>query len=378
MHKILAVLPSIPFYGKERSNIEVYNFIRKSTNDEVEVVISKKASRPLLDALREFKKHKITSSERGKGCLGIVKYAWTYIISNIQLIVIIAKVKPDILFMCEETNFYDLFPALLTYRKKILYRMGDDPVYMRNRFKSYNTFVWKKMVIKRVAKVVCISEYIKKMLNDSGRDVSSDVVIYNYPPTRNNSKDFCKYNKKIGLTFGYLGQIIPPKGVHHFVESALSVLKKNPNVMFYIAGGVNRRPDYYKELISMIPLEKKDLIVFLDEINDLETFFKNIDVLCVPSIKQEALGNILVEAKRYKTPCIIYPSGGMPELITHKIDGFVCEDSSSKALTKGMLYYVENPNLIESQSESSYQSIDRLQIGRVFYEEKWRKVLNSI
>lgn len=378
MRKILAILPSIPYYGKERSNVEVYNFIRKSTNDIVEVVVSNRASVQLLDALFNFKKYSIYTADRSKGLFGILKYLCGYIISNIQLCFIMFRVRPEILFMCEETNFYDLFPALLTFRKTILYRMGDDPVFMRNRFKKYNTFVWKKFVIKRVSKVVCISQYIKSKLKESGRDVTFDVVIYNYPPTRGKSEDKCVYQVKKGLTFGYLGQIIPPKGVHHFVESALSILEKHPDISFYIAGSINRRPDYYKELISMIPSERKMSITFLDEINDLEVFFNHVDVLCVPSIKQEALGNIIVEAKKHRTPCIIYPSGGMPELITHKTDGFICKDQTSVALTEGMLYYIDNAHLILSHSESSYLSIEKLQIGRKYYEKKWTDALNSI
>ena len=107
-------------------------------------------------------------------------------------------------------------------------------------------------------------------------------------------------------------------------------------------------------------------------------FFQHIDILCVPSVKQEPLGNVIVEAKKYSTPCVVFPSGGMPELISHKIDGYVCKAQTMDALLEGMDYYIQNKNIISIHSRNSYNSIQQLGIDRITFEKKWCDVFNNV
>ena len=180
------------------------------------------------------------------------------------------------------------------------------------------------------------------------------------------------------VVFGYIGQIFEQKGVHHYIECALDILKDSPSSMFYMAGSLDLFPAYTAQLKAMLPERYKENIVFLGEVDNIEAFFRHIDVLCVPSIKQEPLGNVLVEAKKYGKPCVIYPSGGMPELISHKVDGFVCRESSAAALLEGMRYYAFDKPLAVRHGEASLKSVATLGIDRENFERKWNEVFDEI
>lgn len=383
MKKVLAILTSEVMYGKERSNIEVYELLKERTNCHFSVIINRKANSKLKESVKFLNPFAIVSPNRHSTKHRLFTFLRTFIIGNLQTLYYIIKYKPDVLMMCNEITFYDLYPALYFYRKRIIYRIGDEPAFKNLSFRKYNEFVWNRYVLQKVTRCVCISQYIMNAMRNAGRKDENDVVIYNYPPARKQiGKDESNYYLASkgcnNVVFGFIGQIIEQKGVHHFIECALKILALYPNSFFYIAGGLAYMPTYAQQIQNMIPSKFKSNIILLGEIEDIETFFKHIDVLCVPSIKQEPLGNVLVEAKKYSRPCIIYPTGGMPELIRHCIDGYVCKAASSEALFEGIKYYVGNKELAIRHGIASNASIKELGIDRKSFEDKWMTIFKNI
>lgn len=382
MKKVLAILASSHMYGKERSNIEVYNLLKKNREVKFSVIANRKADDRLLQAMDNLSPRKIVCPDRHSPKHRLLTYAYTYIIGNVQLLCQLLRFRPDALMMCGEIDFYNFYPALLFYHGRILYRIGDAPSFEGLSFHAYNSHVWHKYILPRVTRFVCISRYIKKTIEDAGRDTTNDKIIYNYPPARRQvaATDESMYRQVPDdvVVFGYIGQIFEQKGVHHYIECALDILKDSPSSMFYMAGSLDLFPAYTAQLKAMIPERYKENIVFLGEVDNIEAFFRHIDVLCVPSIKQEPLGNVLVEAKKYGKPCVIYPSGGMPELISHKVDGFVCRESSAAALLEGMRYYAFDKPLAVRHGEASLKSVATLGIDRENFERKWNEVFDEI
>lgn len=382
MKKILAILPSKVLYGKERSNIEVYNLMKDKLNLHVKVAINKNANDKIKDATSNLSTYTVNFPERHRKRFTFLGYLKDYIVANIQMYSLIKKTKPDVLFLCSELSFYDLYPALKLSNKKMIYRIGDEPAYKGLSFYKYNSFVWEKFVIPKVNTFICISQYIKKTVEKTGRKSQKDIIIYNYPPARkgNIPDESYKYPKisKDGIIFGYLGQIIQQKGVDLFIKAAIETLKQNSNNIFYIAGSLSYDLKYAQIIKKLIPQEYSSKFILLDEISNIELFFSKIDILCVPSVKQEPLGNVLVEAKKYKKACIIFPTGGMPELITHQHNGFICKDTTVESLKQGLDYYIKNNNLIIEHNNNSYTSIEELHIDRLSFEEKWEKVIQQV
>jgi glycosyltransferase involved in cell wall biosynthesis len=381
MKRALAILTSTILYGKERSNIEVYNLLKEKC--QLSVIINRKASAKLKTAVSNMKTHAILAPNRHAPKLRLLTFLITYVIGNLQTLYYLIRLRPNLLVMCSEITFYDLYPALFFYKGRIVYRIGDEPAYKSLSFREYNKHVWKQYVLKKVDVCVCISRYIMNTLKATGRNTKNDKIIYNYPPTRkiSNHDEQSLYRvsgNTSSLVFGYIGQIFEQKGVHHLVECAIKILDTYPETLFYIAGSLSYRPEYSQMIIDMIPDKKKKNIIFLDEIENVEMFFRQIDVLCVPSIKQEPLGNVLVEAKKYSRPCIIYPTGGMPELITHKKDGYVCKAPSPDSLLDGIKYYIFDKPLAREQGLSAHESIKELGIDRECFENKWNDVFDKM
>lgn len=379
---ILAILTSTVMYGKERSNIEVYNLLQSKLGCKFHIVANQRTNEAIKNVLANFSSSYINCPNRRSKRFRLLTFVLTYIAANVRVLWIIKKTHPDLIMMNSEIDFYNFYLSLLFYKGKIIYRIGDAPAFPKLSFRRYNQYVWRNFIIKRSSVMVFISRYIRDCVATTGRDTSNDSIIYNYPPTRRASDetDNTKYKKVLSseLSFGYLGQVIEIKGVHHFIESALRILESGEHATFYVAGSLHYDSNYAQKVINLVPNQWKHSIVFLDEISDIETFFSHIDVLCVPSIKQEPLGNVIVEAKKHSKPCIVYPSGGMPELISDSVDGFVCKSADVDSLYECMTKYVNNKSLAEKHGRASIASVEKLGIGKEMFEAKWMEVINKL
>jgi len=95
----------------------------------------------------------------------------------------------------------------------------------------------------------------------------------------------------------------------------------------------------------------------------------------VPSLFEDPMPNVIVEAKQSKLPSVVFRSGGAHELIRHKIDGFICEEKTASHLKKGLEFFLDNENLQISASNEAYNSLIINEIDQ--YYNKWCQVFSK-
>lgn len=157
-------------------------------------------------------------------------------------------------------------------------------------------------------------------------------------------------------------------------------------ILFAAAKASDKRKgtDYLIKASRLIASEIKDKIVFLiagnegAEIADslsspsicmgyidsdkMPDIYNAADVYITPSL-QENLPNTIMEAMSSGTPCVGFNIGGIPEMIDHKLTGYVAEYKSSEDLAKGI-----NWTLFEADAETlSYNSREKVMS---IYEQK--------
>lgn len=377
--KILCILGSKHFYGKERSNIEVYNLLKDQANTSIKIVMNEEASDELKRYLQSFNTIATKFPNRNHQKFKYLKYLSVGLRLNFKMVLTIIRFRPDFIFLNDERIFYDVSIPIYMSSGRVVYRIGDQPAYPKLSNYKLNSWIWKNIVLKKTETFVYISEFIKNTVEVTGRNTTNDAVIYNYPPRRKKAtENFSKkYRKTNAISIGYLGQIIEDKGVHLFVEAAIKLLKEKKDLIFYLAGDLKYSQSFANKLLQSVSEHKfDDHIVFLDNIDDVETFFNNIDILVTPSMKEEPLGNVIVEAKKYETTSIIFKSGGMPELIDHKNNGFICEDRTATNIEEAIEYYLANPELIALHGQNAKKSIELLKIDYAHFTQKWLRVFD--
>lgn len=386
MKKIFAVLDSKDVYGKELSNIEVCKTLEEHGYD-ITILYNKDASERLKQEINKFRCIPIFFPRNIYGTWRGIKYVIAVIYSNLRISMLLAAQKPDVLLIPTEIVFIYLLPVLFFHKElRILFKMGDAPISYRKKDKGFAvriySWLWRKIVVQKISVVVSVSNFIKEKLLESGRRFNpKDVVIYNFPPNRfsNNTEQVEISKTGNDVVFGYLGRIVEDKGVLLLVEASLQILEKGYNMELYIGGNTKTDPIYYGKIKSLLNKSPQSQhIHFLDEITNIETFYSNIDVSCTPSVYEEPLGNVLVEAKAFRKPSIIFNKGGMPEIIEHQYNGYICENVSVESLRRAMMYYIENPQRCIIEGDDAKESIRRMGIDRNSYVHKWLGVMDSI
>ena len=149
------------------------------------------------------------------------------------------------------------------------------------------------------------------------------------------------------LRIGFIGQIIPSKGVHLLLQAASSLQEQyGENFRLSIFGSLSKDPDYSEQLLRLA--NESDNIQFCGTYahEDSARVFANIDLLVIPSIWYD-FPLIIYEAFATKTPVIATNLGGMAETVEHKTNGLLFARGDSDDLAKQIRRLIEEPGLLD-------------------------------
>lgn len=377
--KVFYIFDSKKMYGKERANIQVASILIKN-RFSVHLFVNSALDDSFERELKGFCVTKIPfpRNQNGKDFVFLLR---NFILTLAVLGKKIHIEKPDFIIVPTEIALLYLSPILFFSKAKVVFRMGDAPIVDRKKgvlAKIYG-LIWRHLIVRLVDINVCISSFICERMRLSGRkQAPKDAIIWNIAPQRTIKRDGIVYDaNNDALRLGYIGRIVPEKGVYELVAAAIEILQKGFLIDVYVGGNVNDDVLYFTKIVEIIKKSKcSERIHFIGHVNDLEKFYDNIDILVVPSIYEEPLSNVINEAKLYKRPSIIFPKGGMIELVTHMVDGFVCSNSTIEKLYDAILLYVNNKELAHEQGIAAYESIKKLGLTMNVFEKKWLNVFD--
>jgi glycosyltransferase involved in cell wall biosynthesis len=125
------------------------------------------------------------------------------------------------------------------------------------------------------------------------------------------------------------------KGIDYFIESCrmLAQAKEQPAILL-MGGRIDGR------LLTAIPLSVY-VLGYLHTTEDICMAYTAADVYVTPSLS-ENLPNTVMEAMACGTPCVGFNTGGIPEMIDHKQNGYVAEYKNAKDLAAGIEWVLEN------------------------------------
>ena len=109
--------------------------------------------------------------------------------------------------------------------------------------------------------------------------------------------------------------------------------------------------------------------------SDPSLFFSGADIAICPSIYQEPSPNVVFEAKWFGLPSVVFNVGGIPELVSHQIDGFICQEISAQSLADGIEYFLKNESVRRTAGVAARKSIDD-RFGLKRFEKQWSEVLD--
>jgi glycosyltransferase involved in cell wall biosynthesis len=178
-----------------------------------------------------------------------------------------------------------------------------------------------------------------------------------------------------GPVVGYVGRVVPSKGVTALIKAMRVVWQWNPAVRLMLAGPrtlVGMEGDREVELaLSRLSEAERSRVLMLGQFDegDKANIFDSLDVFVMPSIG-ESFGIAYLEAWMCGKPVIGANVGSTPYVIRHGVDGLLVNPQDPRQIGEAIVRLLKDPAECARLGEAGYV--------RTTSEFKWDTVVDRI
>jgi glycosyltransferase involved in cell wall biosynthesis len=227
-------------------------------------------------------------------------------------------------------------PLILRLRGNIWREINVNKANIENIFdKIIVKFVDK--LINNVLIIISVSHFLKKeIICFTKYDPKNILVIYPsvdpYKFKPNNKKEINKLNTLITVTnFNYIKKIEPLIGFRKIFNKLIHKY----NIKIYILGG-GKYLDYIKKIYE----RDKINVIFTGHVNNVKDYLAKANIFFHLS-KLDTFGVSIVEAQLMELPVVALSYGGVPEIISDGLTGFLINNKID--FEKKIIYLITNP-----------------------------------
>lgn len=245
-------------------------------------------------------------------------------------------VKKSGFFTCPSL---DIYPAIAWHNEKYL-ENRKTKVYTNSNFHIITPSKW---LADKVGQSVLKDKPLTIIYN--GVDTS---VFKPWPKSQCRHELNLPQNKKIILIIAKRGQSNPWKG-GNYVQDIINDYCNNIDTYFIDLGGDENKTGANTKTVSYV--------------NDQETlakYYSAADMLLYPSIADNC-PLVVLEAMACGLPVVTFNTGGIPELIEHKINGYIAEYKNVYDLKSGVAYLLNMPH--QEIEEMKQNSVNKISAG---------------
>jgi glycosyltransferase involved in cell wall biosynthesis len=284
----------------------------------------------------------------------------------------IRRFKPTHLHVGSPLAFSYVLPALLLHRVPLVYRMGDCPP----EGSRFNLLLWR-LAVRRSAAVAANSDFVRAAAMQHG--AANVSVIYNTVPTRPAAA--APLARAPGMPprtyLAYVGAVAEHKGLLPLLEALRMLHGEMPQLHLDIVGGSRYDQAFRQQLAQRIAESGLEANVTLHgAVPDPAPFYRRATVHVAPSVWDEPLGNVVLEAKREGTPSIVFASGGLVELVNHQRDGFICQEKTAAALADGLRWMLGDDERLARMRHAAREDLER-RFARAAVAAAWAGLYRS-
>jgi glycosyltransferase involved in cell wall biosynthesis len=188
------------------------------------------------------------------------------------------------------------------------------------------------------------------------------------------------YGVRNGRTFLYLSNLLPTKGLLDYIEFAKIYLEEEGPAVFKVIGPVVDI-DFYESALTLVNRYKlQNYFEFLGFIDGARKYSQIVaaDFLIFPSRYLEAQPLTILESLSVGTPVIAFDTGGVRDIITDGINGYVTKPDP-KAILDAIRKADVNDFSMRTLRETSKKSFE-MNFSMQLFESQWLMLLkpNSI
>jgi glycosyltransferase involved in cell wall biosynthesis len=145
---------------------------------------------------------------------------------------------------------------------------------------------------------------------------------------------------------GYLGNLLPLKGVHLVIEAFKRLEARDESLQLRLHGDPDKFPDYTRRLRKLAGDDPRIVFAGRYDNHEVEGLLEQIDVLVVPSTCYEIGPLVTLEAFASKTPVVAADLPSMNDQVAPEVDGLLFRADDHLALGRQLQRLVDDPLLL--------------------------------
>lgn len=193
----------------------------------------------------------------------------------------------------------------------------------------------KKTAFEKAKQVVVVSKQLSAKVREIAPEIESKVISMGcdttmFLPAYRKENYFNQNDRKVILFVGRLEEV---KGVEYLIDAMQYIDAK-----LVIAGSgsleqdLKRRAEAYGDRVEFLGAKTHA---------ELRDIYPSADVFVMSSVTtqkgaKEGFGLVMLEAMASGVPVVAFSSGGIPQLITHDVNGLLCEEKDVKTLAENI------------------------------------------
>lgn len=155
---------------------------------------------------------------------------------------------------------------------------------------------------------------------------------------------------KTTISFGFVGTVLPHKGVHILIEAFKKVSLDHIRLKVY--GGSFGMHDYFSSLLTLAEGDPRIRFCGEYEYNNVGKILRDIDVVVVPSIWYENAPLVISTAQMFGIPVIATRMGGMEEMVVDGVNGLMCQRQDVGDLADKIRLIATRPEMLKKMSRN--------------------------
>jgi glycosyltransferase involved in cell wall biosynthesis len=158
-------------------------------------------------------------------------------------------------------------------------------------------------------------------------------------------------------TFLYVGRLEERKGLHLLLQSCNILHRQGREFSLTIIGSGQQRSTLADYCHSQNLDDRVKWLGWIDY-QQLGIYFRQADVFVFPSL-EDIWGMVAPEAMAFGKPVICSKWAGAAELITHGVDGFICDPHDPGEMAIQMQQFIDRPKLIPTMGAAAKATISQ-------------------
>ena len=232
----------------------------------------------------------------------------------------------------------------------------------------------KKIAFEKAKQVVVVSKQLSEKVREIAPGVACKIISMGcdttmFSPAYRKENYFGQGEKKVVLFVGRLEEV---KGIEYLIDAI-----QYTDAKLVIAGGGSLEQELRNRALAY-----GEQIEFLGPKThaELKEIYPSADVFVMSSVTtqkgaKEGFGLVMLEAMASGVPVVGFASGGIPQLITHDVNGLLCEEKDVKTLAENINKALSNEELRSKLIRNGYKTVkdyDYREIAKRYSEIYWK------